>query len=205
MLKTLKTLTTLTSQEARRGIIMTNTIACTRCNTVKEVAEFYKTKTGRRRECKSCKIKDSSEYVAKNKEYVVEYKARYYSDNRVRLAEVSAKYRDENRATIRETQARYYENNKSKFMANSKYRKASKLQRTPVWAELKDIEVMYELAQFATEVSGEQYHVDHILPLQGKLVSGFHVLGNLQVLTAKANLSKNNKFDPVTINEGELS
>lgn len=67
----------------------------------------------------------------------------------------------------------------------SKYR-AAKLHRTVSWANQEKIKEIYDNCP-------EGYHVDHIIPLQGKYVSGLHVEGNLQYLTAKENLSKSNK------------
>ena len=67
-------------------------------------------------------------------------------------------------------------------------RRASKLQRTPAWAELAEIKQFYKNCP-------EGYHVDHIIPLQGDKVSGFHVLSNLQYLPAQENISKSNKYE----------
>ena len=66
-------------------------------------------------------------------------------------------------------------------------RHADKLQRTPVWADLAEIALVYENCPAGM-------HVDHIVPLRGELVSGLHTVENLQYLTAFENLSKGNKF-----------
>ena len=51
-------------------------------------------------------------------------------------------------------------------------RRSAQLKRTPPWADLKAITKFYRNCP-----SG--MHVDHIIPLQGRIVSGFHVLENL--------------------------
>lgn len=66
-------------------------------------------------------------------------------------------------------------------------RAADKLKRTPSWADLEKIKVIYDNCP-------EGYHVDHEIPLKGVLVSGLHVENNLQYLLAIDNITKNNKF-----------
>ena len=58
----------------------------------------------------------------------------------------------------------------------------------PPWADMNAITAIYLKAQ----QSG--MHVDHIIPLKGKLVSGLHVESNLQLLTPGENMRKRNKF-----------
>ena len=68
--------------------------------------------------------------------------------------------------------------------------RASKLEATPKWADLKEIKKFYDNCP-------KGYHVDHIVPLNSKLVCGLHCIDNLQYLLAKENITKSNKFEPL--------
>lgn len=75
-------------------------------------------------------------------------------------------------------------------------RQAAKLQRTPEWltkTHLTQIEIFYQVANTMTKETNIQFDVDHIIPLQGKLVSGLHVPWNLQVIPHYNNMSKGNR------------
>jgi hypothetical protein len=92
--------------------------------------------------------------------------------------------------------SRWKKENPEKRHADVAKRRASKLQRTPPWLNAGhwlEIDSIYELCA-AWRSIGFDYHVDHIVPLQGKKVSGFHAPWNLQILTAKENIGKGNRF-----------
>ena len=84
-----------------------------------------------------------------------------------------------------------------KHLARTRKRQAAKLQRVPKWLTADQIKVMqafYQIAGMLTRVNGEPWHVDHIIPLQGKSVSGLHVPSNLRVIPGSENVKKSNKY-----------
>lgn len=82
---------------------------------------------------------------------------------------------------------------------NSKYI-YTKRKATPSWLtkeQLRDIEEFYILAQELAWLNqdGKPFHVDHIIPLQGRDICGLHVPWNLQLLPENVNCSKGNKYE----------
>lgn len=80
-----------------------------------------------------------------------------------------------------------YEKNAGKIKARNVENKLNRGKRVVPWTEKEAIADFYHKCP-------EGFHVDHEIPLQGKEVSGLHVLANLQYLPAKENLAKSNKY-----------
>jgi hypothetical protein len=138
---------------------------CRRCNTLKAISEFNLStkKLDGLRNC--CRECESS----------------YYTENRDR---------------IRLKHKAHYTKNKESYAARATNRRAAKLKATPKWfSELDHIilEEMYAINMLRKDMFGIQYHIDHIVPLQGNNVSGLHYHQNWQILTAQENFKKSNK------------
>lgn len=92
----------------------------------------------------------------------------------------------------------YRQANKGKINALVAARKKIVKQRTPIWTtdiDRERIKNEYQLAAILTKVTGESWHVDHIIPLQGEMVSGLHVPSNLRAIRGLDNISKKNKYE----------
>ena len=70
---------------------------------------------------------------------------------------------------------------------HSRLREIAESRQCPKWADRAKIREIYVNRP-------EDCHVDHIIPLRGKLVSGLHVETNLQYLPIKENMKKHNTY-----------
>jgi hypothetical protein len=148
---------------------------------------------GKRKNAMFCSRQHKGIFSDAQRDYAAEYAA-----NQEHLRKQALSYYHKDVITSRAKQLARQKNNLPKFAAYEAKRRAIKMQRTPNWLTVDDlwmIEQAYELAALRTKMLGFVWHVDHIVPLQGKLVSGLHVPWNLQVIPAVENISKNNNFE----------
>ena len=133
--------------------------------------------------CVICQQQKTKEWLVDNKE-------------KARLAH--QKWEQLNKETHLKLSREWKKRNTAKTAFNNAKRKTAKQQRCPAWLTEDDlwfIKELYDLAALRTKTTGIKWHVDHIIPLMGKYVSGLHVPSNLRVITAQENLSKGNKYN----------
>lgn len=169
---------------------------------------------------RSCVCGSSIEHKIKSAKFCgVECKnTQWQSANWDKVLATAKKYRDRNEKTeeqkdkINEQCKAWKQNNSSRrkatdrayhqskqgdleYLAKRRHhealRRARKLQATPKWlskAQLEEIKVIYHNCPVG-------YHVDHIMPLKGQILSGLHVPWNLQYLPGIVNKIKSNKVE----------
>ncbi len=153
---------------------------CSVCSLEQEISEFYFRRGKPRAACKKCTI-------TKNKETIT----------KVAKLRSQRNYRDKNRQELNQKHSDYKKLNRD--LCNAQWMKyhAKKLNATPPWLSedhFKQIKAVYAHAKECELLTGDKYHVDHIVPLQGANVCGLHVPWNLQVLPADINIAKSNRY-----------
>lgn len=198
---------------------------CSKCEEFLIIESFRKNKRykgGHVTWCKPCEKEYHKNHRSLNKKKNSDYQKAYAKKNAKKIATRKAKYYQEKKEIIDaknkawaaenpekrklhrdaystknpDAKSSYYRENKNKFAASTRKRQAAKIKRTPSWANKQLIDAFYLEAKRLEELTGIKFHVDHIIPLQGELVSGLHVETNLQLLPAHENLGKSNNFDP---------
>lgn len=109
----------------------------------------------------------------------------------------AAEFRKNNPELIKKRKRNYQKTHAHVINAAIARRRSAKLLRTPKWLgpeEMWLVEQAYELAVLRAKLFGFAWHVDHIIPLQGDVVSGLHVPINLQVIPGVENIRKRNSF-----------
>ena len=146
------------------------------------------------------KASDRARYLAKKEEIKAMVKV-YAENNKEKVFKYQQEYRTKNATILKEKRKDYFIEyriqNRGFIAFNNRRRKDQlKFNQTPLWTNLKEINIIYRQAKRLSNIEGRQYHVDHIIPLNGELVSGLHVIENLRIILAKENLSKGNKYEP---------
>jgi len=178
---------------------------CAKCKEDKSEEFFYKKKNyknGLSSTCKDCeKAYHANKYVH-NKERIAKRNAEWVKSNKEKKSAINKASVERNREKRNEQTRLYKKKNKGAVNARNALRRSIKLNATPPWlssAQEAHIKRIYKLCQIISDATGEKYHVDHIVPLQGKNVCGLHVPWNLRAVPAKINLSKSNKHDYLPI------
>ncbi len=182
---------------------------CYRCKENKPKEQFgasNQKKDGLHCWCKPCHQLWSREYRKKNGERLREseaawrqankekinanariYMSGYRKKNRAKFLEKDRIYRSKHPKAVALAAKQWQSDNMGKVNAATARRRAEQAQRTPAWADLEAIKFFYECCP-------KGCHVDHIIPLRGKNISGLHIETNLQWLPALDNIRKSNQW-----------
>lgn len=143
--------------------------------------------------------KRAKRWQQENQERYAKAKREYLDREDVRLAARvrSMEWKEKNPERKSQSDKNWRANNVDKKRSYQAFRRAKVKEATPPWLT-KDhryqIALLYKETLRLSRESGVMYHVDHIVPLAGKNVSGLHVPWNLQAIPAADNHRKSNKL-----------
>ena len=153
--------------------------------------------------CVECLKVEWQQAAEKRADYFREYNKRedvkdrkngWYEANREQVIQAAATRPLE---VKRVYQKAWKERNTVWVRADTKARRRKHRLATPKWLTREQkgqIRELYKIAITMTKTTGEQYVVDHIVPLRSEFVCGLHVPWNLRVIPRQENLLKSNKL-----------
>lgn len=172
---------------------------CRKCGAEKPRAEFYAhklTSDGLNSYCKRCVTDAAVAWKKANPCRAAASQKKWNDAHPETLSAATKKWRRRRREHVRRYANAWIKAHPAEANARNSRHRAEKLQATPAWANKFFISEAYELAQLRTQVTGFQWHVDHVVPLRSKRVCGLHVEHNLQVIPGAANSAKGNRHWP---------
>jgi hypothetical protein len=115
--------------------------------------------------------------------------------NRDKIRAARKAWEQRNRAAALESFKRYRESHRAEIRARLTISKQGREKRRALWANQEAILSIYRQAEIMTRTTGRRHVVDHIIPLQGRTVSGLHVETNLRVVEHHENAQKHNSWE----------
>jgi len=177
---------------------MTEQVKCRKCLALKLSSEFSDSKLSHGDYvCFVCNNEQLRQYRFANKDKIKQTNKSYYQKNRDKLLFDKKLQRPEKADLLNKKTAEWKSKNKPLLRAMYAKRRANLLKATPKWLTEVDYERIkncYKLADIQTRLTGSQWHVDHVIPLQGKEVCGLHVPNNLRAIPWLENVKKGNKL-----------
>lgn len=144
---------------------------------------------------KEKRLQQTREWQETNKERVRELARKYYHNHKEKVLQQQTEYRANNKDIVSAIGKRWKARNAHKVKQYISAREKMIDRAKPKWANDKMIELFYQQAQWKTMQTGEQWTVDHVIPIKGKNVCGLHCEQNLRIITGKENTKKNNKLE----------
>lgn len=168
--------------------------ACVDCGV--DITFVYNPKHGSH--CRPCISAYHKAYREANAEKIAAQKAEWKQANKEHVAARDKAYAEANPEKKTQARKKWIAANPGKDTAAKALNAQKRKKRIPTWLSEDDkwlVEQAYELAAIRSKIFGFKWHVDHVIPLNGKRVSGLHVPTNLQVVPWIENLKKHNKFE----------